>query len=50
MEGMQELITRMALHGINIAASQTVLTLMADIDAAYCEEFGHKFQPALQII
>ena len=50
MEGMQELITRMALHGINISTSQIVLTLMDNIDVASCEEFGREFQPALQNI
>ena len=47
MEGMQELITRMDLHGINIATSQIVLTLMANIDVASRKEFGCEFQPAL---
>ena len=50
MEGMQELITRMASHGINIATSQIVLTLMANIDVASRKEFGREFQPGLQII
>jgi len=47
---MQELITRMALHGINTATSQIVLTLMANIEVASHEECGREFQPVLQII
>ena len=50
MEGMQELITRMASHGISIATSQIVLTLMANIDVASCKDFGREFRPALQNI
>ena len=50
MEGIQELITPIALHGINISTSQIVLTLMANIDVAAREEFGCDFQPALQNI
>ena len=50
MEGMQELITHIASQGINIAASQIVLTIMANIDNASSEEFGREFQPALQNI
>ena len=50
MEGMQELLTRMASHGINIVTPQIVLMLMANIDVASPEEFERDFQPAVQNI
>ena len=50
MEGMQELIACMALHGINIATPKIVLTLMANIDVTSCKEYGREFQPTLQNI
>ena len=50
MEDMQELITRMALHGNSIATSQIILTLMTNIDNASRKEYGPEFLPALQII
>ncbi len=50
MERMQELIARITSHGVNIATSQIVLTIMANIDVASREEFGREFQPALQNI
>ena len=43
MEGLQELITRMALHGMNIATPQIVLTVMANIDVSSREKYGHEF-------
>jgi hypothetical protein len=50
MEGMQQLLTNMAVFGIIIPTSQIVLTLMANIDIAAREKYGQNFWLALQTI